>query len=295
MKTGFPIFLAAFVALGASWYGLVYGPIEQLGGARQTSVLQSGDAWPQQRTGEATLGLQVYRECGCAACHTLQVRQTGVRSEITLTSLGANKAADFKEFMKSLMIVPELLNSSNTLVGNLNAWDGTLPKTLYAGDDSTVTATLAEKLAPAGVKTESRVVSLGADMARSWGTRQSVAADYLYDQPVQLGTVRAGPDLTLIGVRDPDVNWQLQHLYAPSSLLKKSTMPPFRFLFEVRRLAAGRTAPTALVLPPEYAPPAGMEVVPTAAARELAAFLVSLKANAPLYEAPSTASAQSNK
>jgi cytochrome c oxidase cbb3-type subunit 2 len=46
----------------------------------------------------------------------------------------------------------------------------------------------------------------------------SVAADYLYDFPVQLGSLRAGPDLANIGVRAPDANWQLQHLYAPKSI-----------------------------------------------------------------------------
>jgi len=119
MKTGFSVFLAAFLAFGASWYGLVYGPLQQLGGAQQTVVLQSADNWPPQRTGEATLGLQVYRKYGCAACHTEQVRQTGAANELALTSLGVQKAADFKDFMKSVMIVPALLNASNTIIGNL--------------------------------------------------------------------------------------------------------------------------------------------------------------------------------
>ncbi len=52
MKTGFSVFLAAFVALGASWYGLVYAPVQQLGGAQQTVILQSSDNWPMQRTGQ---------------------------------------------------------------------------------------------------------------------------------------------------------------------------------------------------------------------------------------------------
>jgi cbb3-type cytochrome oxidase cytochrome c subunit len=287
VKTGLSVFLVSFVALGASWLGLVYGPLKQLGGAKQTVILQSSDNWPQQRTGEATLGLQVYRANGCAACHTEQVRQTGVANEIVLTSLGSNNAVDFKEFIKSLMIVPELLNDSNTIVGNLDPWNGQPPVTLYSGQDSAVVATLADKLKPAGVKTESRIVATGADIDRGWGLRQSVAADYLYDQPVQLGSLRAGPDLTMIGLREPDMNWQLQHLYAPRSLVKDSTMPAFRYLFEVRKIG-DKPAPDALVLPKEFAPTDGMEVTPTTEARQLAAYLMSLKANAPLYEAPFT-------
>ncbi len=288
MKTGFSVFLAAFVALGASWFGLVYGPLQQLGVAKQTVILQSGDNWPQQRTGEATLGLQVYRQYGCAACHTEQVRQTGAASQIVLTSLGTNNAAGFKEFMKSMMIVPELLDASNTIVGNLDQWtSGVPPVTLYSGQDSVVVSTLADKLKLPGVKTESRTVATGADIDRGWGVRQSVAADYLYDQPVQLGSLRAGPDLSNIGVRSAGVSWQLQHLYAPRSVTTGSTMPAFRFLFEVRK-AGDKPSADALVLPKEFAPADGMEVVPTAEARQLAAYLMSLKANVPLYEAPFT-------
>jgi cbb3-type cytochrome oxidase cytochrome c subunit len=287
MKTGFSVFLAAFVALGASWFGLVYGPLKQLGGAKETTILQSSDKWPAQRTGDATLGLQVYRANGCAACHTEQIRQTGAANEISVTSLGTQQPADFKEFMKSLMVVPELMNYSNTIVGNLENWNGDLPKILFSGDNADVTAELGKRLKPLGIKTEAGIIARGADIARGWGYRQSVAADYLYDDPVPLGSLRAGPDLSNIGMRSPDVNWQLQHLYAPRSLVKNSTMPAFRFLFNVRKIGA-QPATDALVLPKEFAPADGLEVVPTPEAKQIAAYLVSLKANQPLYEAPFT-------
>ena len=287
MKTGCSVFLAAFVALGASWFGLVYSPLKQLGGEEVATVLQLGDTWPQQRTGEATLGLQVYRANGCAACHTEQIRQTGMANEISVVNLGAHQPADFTAFIKSLMVVPELMSFSNAIVGNLEHWNGGLPKILYSGDNGDVVTALGNRLKPLGIKTESGVIARGADISRGWGYRQSVAADYLYDDPVQLGNLRAGPDLSNIGVRSPDLNWQLQHLYAPRSLVKNSTMPPFCFLFTIRKIGTP-PAPDALVLPPEFAPPAGFEVVPTPEAIQLAAYLVSLKNNAPLYEAPFT-------
>ena len=115
----------------------------------------------------------------------------------------------------------------------------------------------------------------------------SVAADYLYDQPVQLGSLRAGPDLANIGVRAPDANWQLQHLYAPKSVTPTSTMPSFKFLFEVRKIGA-TPSPDALNLPKEFAAADGYEIVPKPEAKQLAAYLLSLKANVPLYEAPFT-------
>ena len=288
MKTGFSVFLAAFVALGASWFGFVYGPLKQLGVAKETVVLQSDAKWPVQRTGDATLGLQVYRSAGCAACHTEQVRQTGAANVLTITETGSHQPADLKAFIASLASsVTELMNSSNAVAANLAGWNGELPKVLYRGAEDTVVATLGDKLKAVGVKTEARVFATGADIARGWGTRQSVAADYLYDAPVQLGNLRAGPDLATIGGRAPDLNWQLQHLYAPRSLVKNSTMPAFRFLFAVQKIGA-QPAPDALVLPKEFAPADGNEVVPTAEAKQLAAYLVSLKNNAPLYEAPFT-------
>jgi len=140
------------------------------------------------------------------------------------------------------------------------------------------------KISAAGGKAEIHIAATGPDIARGWGMRQSVAEDFLYDYPVQLGSLRAGPDLANTGAR-ADANWQLLHLYAPQSVVKGSTMPPFRYLFEVRNIGR-EPSPDALKLPPEFAPPAGYEVVPKPEARELAAYLSGLRATAPLYSAP---------
>ena len=259
MNTGISIFVAAFMALGASWCGFVLAPVLQLGGAKQTVILQTTDNWPLQRTGEATLGLQAYCANGCAACHTEQVRQTGVAFEILLTGAGKNPAA----------------------VSNLISTLKLTGLTKEAADAAN------EKITAAGGKVETHLSATGADIARGWGSRQSVAADYLYDQPVQLGSLRAGPDLSNIGVRAPDANWQLLHLYAPKSVTPDSTMPSFKFLFEVRKVGAA-PSPDALNLPKEFAPADGFEIVPKPEAKQLAAYLLSLKANVPLYEAPFT-------
>ncbi len=287
MKTGVSVFIAAFVALGASWCGFVLAPTLQLGGAKQAVVLQSTDNWPLQRTGDATLGLQVYRAYGCAACHTEQVRQTGAAFEVTLTSLGVQKPQDFVDFTRSLFVLPELADYTNAIAAGLNGWNGGLPKTLLTCGDKDIAGEMADRLKAVGVKSETRIVATGPDIARGWGSRQSVAADYLYDQPVQLGSLRAGPDLANIGVRAPDANWQLQHLYAPKSVTPNSTMPSFKFLFEVRKIGA-TPSPDALNLPKEFAAADGFEIVPRPEAKKLAAYLLGLKANVPLYEAPFT-------
>lgn len=261
MKTGFRVFLAAFVALGASWCGFVFAPVLQLGTEKQTGVLNSSDIYPNQRPGDAALGLQVYRAEGCAACHTTQVQQDGVACDVVLMNAGKNPMA----------------------VSNLVS---TLKLTDLTKDEADAVST---KITAAGGKVETHIVATGVDIARGWGLRRSVAEDFLWDAPVQLGDIRVGPDLADVGARLPDANWQLLHLYAPQSVVKNSAMPPFRFLFETQKIG-DTPSPDALQLPKEFAPPAGYEVIPTVAAKDLAAYLLSLRADVPLHDAPFTAS-----
>jgi cytochrome c oxidase cbb3-type subunit 2 len=259
MKNGFSVFIAAFIALGFSWCGFVLGSVKQLGTAKQAAVLNSSDTYPLQRTGDATLGLQVYRANGCAACHTEQVRQDGVACDVVLTSPGKNP----------------------TVVSNLVS---TLKLTGLIKEEADA---VSDQITAAGGSVETHINPVGVDIARGWGLRQSVAADFLYDYPVQPGSLRAGPDLANVGSRLSDANWQLIHIYAPQAVVKNSAMPPFRFLFQVRKIGDA-PSPDALQFSKDFAPPAGFEVVPTPEAKQLAAYLLSLKADAPLYEAPFT-------
>jgi cbb3-type cytochrome oxidase cytochrome c subunit len=288
MKSGFRVFLAAFLALGLSWCGFVLAPVNQLGTARQAAVLNSSDLYPLQRTGEATLGLQVYRANGCAACHTEQVRQAGVACEISLISLGKKQPEEFEKFIASLLELSELHSQSNSIARQLQVWKGAVPQMILTNLDSDAANDLLQHITTNGCRVEIHIIPVGVDIARGWGLRQSVAADFLYDTPVQLGSLRAGPDLANVGARLPDANWQLVHLYAPQTLVKKSAMPPFRYLFELRKKNDGVSSPDALKFPQAFAPPSGYEVVPTLDGKQLAAYLLSLKTDAPLYEAPFT-------
>jgi len=199
----------------------------------------------------------VYRANGCVACHTEQVRQSGVACNVALIDAGKNPES-----------VTNLISS--LVLTNLTTEDA---------------AKVAAKITAAGGKAEIHMAATGPDIARGWGTRQSVAEDYLYDLPVQLGSRRAGPDLANVGVRDPDLNWQLTHLYAPSAVTKGSAMPPFRYLFELRKIGDA-PSPDALQFPKDFALPPGYQVVPKPEAKRLAAYLLSLRANVPLYNAP---------
>lgn len=88
-----------------------------------------------------------------------------------------------------------------------------------------------------------------ADAQRGWG-RPSVAADYHYDAPPLLGTMRTGPDLFNIGARQPSADWQLGHLFQPRAYVAGSNMPSFPFLFEVKDKAAVSKADRVVTVPP---------------------------------------------
>jgi len=276
MKSAAIIFLVAFVALSASWGGFVLAPQIQLGRNVQTKAVGSGGLYPLARPGLAQQGLEVYRANGCAYCHSQQVREDGAICEIVLTDGGTNGTATHAAIAK---FNPEAVNQETVILL------AHLPKTILTVSDMSAAAPVIKALEAAGAKAEAMVVATGPDISRGWGRRRSVAQDFLYDYPVQLGSRRAGPDLANVGARQMDANWQLRHLYAPQSEVKGSTMPPYRFLFEQRKSGA-RPSPDALYLPPEFAPPTGIEIVPKPEAKALVAYLLSLHADTPLFEAP---------
>jgi cytochrome c oxidase cbb3-type subunit 2 len=129
-----------------------------------------------------------------------------------------------------------------------------------------------------------RPLVLGSDTHRGWGARRSLAEDYLFDQTPMLGTVRVGPDLSNYGRRS-DVTGILTRLYDPQLITPGTLMPSYRYLFEIRKIPP-LPSREALVLPSQIAPPAGYEVVPRPQALALAAYLLSLRQEGYLFEAP---------
>jgi cbb3-type cytochrome oxidase cytochrome c subunit len=278
VKSSSVVFLAAFIALSASWAGFVLAPQIQLGRADQAKTVPAEEKYPLARPGLAQQGAEVYRAHGCVYCHSQQVGQDGSRVEVVLLTAGTN--AD--NTISALAKVRPDLGKPETFIG--------LPKTIATVADMNATDAMVKAITEAGGKVEVNVISTGADIARGWGRRRTVAQDYIYDAVVQPGTRRAGPDLANVGARLPDANWHYRHLYAPTVDVKDSTMPPYRFLFQQRKIGKTPT-PDALQLTGELAPPAGYEIVPTDDARALVAYLLSLRADAPLFEAPVTAPA----
>lgn len=126
-----------------------------------------------------------------------------------------------------------------------------------------------------------RDASFGPDAKRGWG-RASVPADYIYDRPHLLGSMRTGPDLFNIGVRQPSMDWNLGHLFQPRAYVKESTMPSFPFMFEIKDKADKDE--TVVNLPPGVAPE-GKVVVAKPEVIDLVKYLQSLKHVYPIVPA----------
>ena len=131
-----------------------------------------------------------------------------------------------------------------------------------------------------------RAKEFAPDAQRGWG-RPTVAGDYAYDDPHLLGTMRTGPDLMNIGVRQPSDQWHLGHLFQPRAYVPGSIMPSYPYLFEFK--AKPDASDVQVSLPPGYAP-AGKQVVAKQEALDLVAYLKSLDRSYPaVAQVPDTA------
>jgi cytochrome c oxidase cbb3-type subunit 2 len=130
----------------------------------------------------------------------------------------------------------------------------------------------------------------GEDMTRGWGTafsaedpkdtkkdvtRRSYPRDYIWQGQTFLGSSREGADLSNVAYRFRDAAGLYSYLYDPYVLNPHSAMPAYRFLFVTKKIS-GQPSEDALVLPKDAAAPDGYEIVPTAQARSLVAYLLSL-------------------
>jgi cytochrome c oxidase cbb3-type subunit 2 len=268
MNNGVLIFLGIFVSLASSFWTLLLAPQLQMGGAQPVVIEATGERYPAPRAGLAQQGADVYRAQGCVECHSQQVRQTGVNFEVWLADSGTTPAV-LAATMSRLKI---------TDAGQL------IPKApvkLLGGLSMSEASVIAAQLTNGEAKGQVVLATLGADIRRGWGARATVSQDFLYDYPVQVGTLRIGPDLANYGTRP--AGQMLEHLYNPQLTVPKSMMPPYRHLFDKRKLALNETPPKG-ALDAKLEP--GYVVTPKPEAEALVAYLMSLKASAALVEAP---------
>jgi len=242
----------------------------QIGRAQPVVLETTGATYPSPRTGVAQQGAEIYRAQGCVECHSRQVRQSGVNFEVWLADTG-NAQRQLAVTMNQLKIA-----DADKLIFQA-------PVKILGGLTMLEASGIASQLTNGEAKAQVVLATLGPDIQRGWGKRATVSQDYLYDNPVQLGSLRVGPDLANYGTRAVPSALALQHLYSPQSTMPKSMMPPYRYLFNKRKVADGEKR-AANALPAMVEP--GYEITPTPEAEALVAYLMSLDASASLAEAP---------
>jgi cytochrome c oxidase cbb3-type subunit 2 len=92
--------------------------------------------------------------------------------------------------------------------------------------------------------------------------------------PALLGTERTGPDLINVANRQPSETWHFIHLYNPRAVVKASVMQAYPWLFEMKSNPDSNDV--IVPVPSDYAPKNG-KVVATQKAKDLVAYLLSLK------------------
>lgn len=272
MNQGPLIFLGAFASLALSWLGLVLGPQLQFGADKPQKIEEINAMYPAARSGLAQQGAEVYRRLGCNQCHAQQVRQEGLEFGARLTAPG-EKLDDVAKALVKMGVATDLAAAKTKL--------GTLPLTLGERIELRQAEFLVKHITDADGKAEITFKNLGPELDRGWGVRFSAAQDYLFDETVLAGSLRTGPDLANIGVRAPErfaapwkftsTNtlaelraWHFKHLNDPRSVAPGSTMPAYRFLFDTRTTGT----------------------VPTRDAEALVAYLMSLRQDVSLPNAP---------
>ncbi len=275
MKHGPLMFLGVLAAVLASWLVAVLAPHFQIGHEEPILIEELGINYPVDRPGEAKQGAEVYRAQGCQYCHTRQVRQEPLFADLTVTDLGTN-AVETRRVVASLR-------------RDLAGVDGRrlpeeLPRPLLKHVSYAAAEAALRRLTNAGAQVELTLANLGPDIARGWGARRTVARDYLRDHPVMLGQVRFGPDLANLGARQTNEMRLYLKLYNARLELPGSTMPRYPYLFEERRLRPGQEPSPDALRGFGFEPPPGIEIVPRPEARQLVAYLLSLKADTLFYE-----------
>ena len=274
MNNGLLLFFGVLVAMVSSWFGFVHSPQVQFGKHVPELDEATGKSFPVPRSGAANRGRDIYRQNGCVSCHTQQVRQSGYHFSVVVEDFGTNT-------VQVSSVLPSI-SSSYTAGAALPA----TPVSLKEGIDLRTAEGIVKSLTEAGATSMAVISPTGSDIERGWGLRRTVGRDYLLDSPVMLGNQRIGPDLSNLGNRNPDANWHLVHLFDPRKAVEDSVMPSYGFLFEKRELN-GKAANEALRFNGELVvDDEGRQVIPRQSAKDLVAYLLSLRIDKPIFEAP---------
>jgi len=323
MKGLAPLFLGIFGTFAFSWVGLTMIPNWQIGHLNPQSDEEGTDIYPMPQSGMVARGARVYAANGCNYCHSQQVRAEYAGSDIERKWGDRRSAPRDYIFEKPVLLAKMRMGQDLANIGARAPKEEESPSP--AGGASPAASPIGAAQSPSPSTAQAKTQT--AQPSGSAAARQQPAtspATSPTSPPSKSSTV-AGPS-TRIAAPSPgaasaaaaspgtpppagppwpeqtaglppmySAAWHHVHLYSPRSINLDSNMPSYRFLYRLRRIAAGRSS-EALELTGSDAPPQGWEIVPTFDARCLVAYMMALNQSHPLKDvrsagAPPAASA----
>ncbi len=320
MKGLLPLFLGIFGTFAFSWAGLIAIPNAQIGHLDPQMDEEGNDAYPAPKSGMYDRGRQVYVSNGCVYCHSQQVRPDYAATDIdrkwgTRRSAPRDYIFERPALLGKMRMGPDLSNigkrapvddadapapastTSTTAAPAASAPPGSAAQTSPAvpapagSPEAAPPEPTPAAPATAAAGTPAPSGSPAAPIAPADGAASPAPAT-----AAQTATGVPAPMTDAIGGaagNEPlpySAGWHHRHLYDPRSITPDSDMPPYRFLYEKRRIG-GQASADALKFGGPGKVPEGWEVVPSYDAQCLVAYLMGLDQSHALNEVKSAAPA----
>jgi len=299
MKGLQPLFLGIFGIFAFSWLGMTVVPNLQIGSLNPQTDEDGGDAYPVGPSGMALRGAQVYAANGCFYCHTQQVRPDYGGSDLE-RKWGERRSAPRDYIFEPIVMLgkmrtgPDLANVGHRAMPEEKG-AATPPPTPANGaaPAAGAPATAAAASPPAAANPTGAANATAAPVPAAGAPAPSPQAG---NTPANVASVEpalvvTAPELTPDGKPLPyTAAWHHRHLYNPRRVEEDSNMPPYRFLYEKRRIS-GAASPDAINFAGDARdePETGWEIVPSYDAKCLVAYLMTRDQSHPLKEAKAPA------
>jgi cbb3-type cytochrome oxidase cytochrome c subunit len=289
MKGLQPLFLGIFGIFAFSWLGMTVVPNLQIGSLNPQTDEDGGDVYPAPPSGMTLRGAQVYAANGCVYCHSQQVRPDYGGSDLE-RKWGERRSAPRDYIFQPIVFLGEMRTGPDLA----NVGHRSMPEAKGANASPAAPATPAAGAAAPPAGAPAAAVSPAASSAASPAgpSAPAPASGPAANAPAPVPSLVADNNgLTADGKPLPyTAEWHHRHLYNARSLSEDSNMPPYRFLYEKRRIT-GAASPDAINFAgdPDEEPAAGWEIVPSYDAKCLVAYLMSRDQSHPLKEAKAPA------
>ena len=307
MKGLAPLFLGIFGTFAFSWVGLTVIPNWQIGHLNPQSDEEGTDIYPMPQSGMVTRGARVYAANGCNYCHSQQVRAEYSGADIERKWGDRRSAPRDYIFERPALLGKMRMGQDLANIGARAPKEEESPSPA-GGASPAPQAAAASPGAVASAKAASPPPATSPSPATAPATSPGAIASKPPTSPGPASpppskspaTAAAGGASPAAAASPPAAGppwpeqtaglppmysaaWHHVHLYSPRSINLDSNMPSYRFLYQTRRISAGRSS-DALQLTGSDAPPEGWEIVPTFDARCLVAYMMALNQSHPLKD-----------